>query len=251
LPVVLKTRAEIETMRRANAVVVEVLNDLAGFVKPGMNTMDLEERAREKLKAVKKAKSAFLGYRGYPAVLCASVNEEVVHGIPSRKKVLKPGDILSLDFGVELDGYFGDAAMTVPLGPLDEEKTKLLEVTRRCLDHAIREMSPGRHLSDIARAVSGCAEANGFSVVYQFVGHGIGRAMHEEPQVPNCGKPRPDTRLMEGMVLALEPMINAGVADVKVLEDDWTVVTADGRPSAHFEKSVAVGPNGPEILSLW
>jgi len=250
LGVVLKTKKEIEAMREANRVVVETLLDLKNMARPGITTLELEQRAKKRL-AKTGAKSAFLGYRGYPAVLCASVNEEVVHGIPSPKKALKEGDLLSLDFGVELNGFYGDAAITLPVGEVNEEKRRLLRVTRECLDRAIEKMAPGNRLSDLARAVQSHAEANGFSVVYQFVGHGIGRSMHEEPQVPNCGSPRPDLKLAEGMVLALEPMINAGVAEVLVLEDAWTAVTADRRPSAHFERSVAVTANGPEILSAW
>lgn len=246
----LKNRREIEAMRRANRLVVEVLRELKAYARPGVSTMDLEKKAR-KMMAKTKAKPAFLGYRGYPAMLCTSINEEVVHGIPSEKRVLKEGDLLSIDFGVEQDGYFGDAAITVPVGEVDAEKRKLLQVTRECLERAIAVMVPGRRLSDIAQAVEGHAGQNGFSVVYQFVGHGIGRAMHEEPQVPNCGKPKPDLKFLPGLVLALEPMINAGVAEVVVMEDEWTTVTADRRPSAHFEKSVAVTENGPDILSPW
>jgi methionyl aminopeptidase len=251
LSITLKTRREIEALRRSNRIVVEVLNELRESARPGVSTMDLELRARKWLSRETKAKPAFLGYRGYPAVLCASINEEVVHGIPSDKRVLKEGDILSIDFGVELDGYFGDAAVTVPIGAVDAEKARLLTVTRECLERAIAASVPGNHLSDLAAAVQGHAEQSGFSVVYQFVGHGIGRKMHEEPQIPNCGVPRPDVKLAEGMVLAIEPMINAGTADVEVLDDGWTAVTADRRPSAHFEKSVAVGKDGPDVLSPW
>ncbi len=248
--VVLKTRKEIEVLREANRVVVEVLEDIKAFARPGVSTMELDGRARRILEK-RKAESAFLGYRGYPAVLCASINEEVVHGIPSEERVLKDGDVLSVDFGAVRGGYVGDAAMTFAIGEVGEEKKKLIEVTRECLERAVLKMVPGNHLSDIAEAVQGHAEANGFSVVYQFVGHGIGRKMHEEPQVPNCGRPRPNNKLVEGMVLAIEPMINAGVPDVKVLEDGWTAVTADGRPSAHFERSVAVTDHGPDVLSDW
>jgi len=237
-------------MRRANRLVVEVLKDLEGQARPGLTTMDLERRARRMLKAA-KAKPAFLGYRGYPAVLCASINEEVIHGIPSDRRVLAEGDILSLDFGVEIEGFIGDAAITVPIGRVDAEKTRLLAVTRECLARAVSAMQPGNHLSDLAAAIQGHAEENGFAVVYQFVGHGIGRKMHEEPQVPNCGTPVPNHRLREGMVLAIEPMINAGTPDVEVTEDGWTAVTADRRPSAHFEKSIAVAADGPDVLSPW
>lgn len=248
--VTLKNTRELEAMRQANRMVVTVLKELVHYARPGISTMDLELKARRILKGT-RARPAFLGYRGYPAVLCASLNEEVVHGIPSERKILQEGDILSLDFGVEEEGFFGDAAITVPVGEVEEEKSRLLDVARECLDRAVAAMIPDNRLSDIARAVQEHAEKNGFSVVYQFVGHGIGRAMHEEPQVPNCGKPRPDLKLLPGMVLALEPMINAGVPEVVILPDKWTVVTADGKPSAHFEKSVAVTESGPEVLSDW
>jgi len=250
LGVILKTGKEIEALRKANRIVVEVLNDLRANTTAGMSTMDMEKRAR-KIIDKRKAKSAFLGYRGFPATLCASVNEEIVHGIPHSKKILKEGDIVSIDFGVFVDGYCGDAALTFPIGKVSDEKEKLMKVTREALHKGIEQMLPGNHLSDIARAVQSHAESNGFSVVYQFVGHGIGRKMHEDPQVPNCGKPRPDVRLAEGMVLAIEPMINVGVPEVAVLDDGWTAVTDDGKPSAHFERSVAVTSDGPDILSDW
>jgi len=247
----LKTAKEVEALRRSNRIVVRILKELMEYARPGVSTMDLELRARKSLGKVPNAKPAFLGYRGYPAVLCASINEEVVHGIPSEKRVLKEGDILSLDFGVELDGYFGDAAVSVPIGTVSEEKARLLATTRECLERAVAAVVPGNHLSDIARAVQEHAEKNGFSVVYQFVGHGIGRKMHEEPQIPNCGMPRPNVKLVPGMVLAIEPMINAGRPDVEVLEDGWTAVTADRGPSAHFERSVAVTPGEADVLSAW
>jgi methionyl aminopeptidase len=250
LSVTLRTKKEIEALREANKVVVEVLHDLRAFTRAGMSTLELEQRAG-KLLARTKAKPAFLGYRGYPAIICISLNEEVVHGIPSPAKIIKEGDIVSIDFGVDLKGWYGDAAFTFPVGTVDQEKKRLLEVTEECLNRAVRVLCPGHRLSDIARAVQDHAEANGFSVVYKFVGHGIGRQMHEDPQVPNCGSPRPDVKLRKGMVLALEPMINAGEPHVQVLEDGWTAVTTDGRPSAHFERSVAVGEDGPEVLSAW
>lgn len=250
MAVTLKNKKEIEALREANKIVVRVLGELKEMAAPGVTTMDLERRAKKILKST-KARPAFLGYRGYPAVLCTSVNEVVVHGIPSDDKVLSEGDILSIDFGVELKGYFGDAAFTLPIGEIDDIKENLLRVSRESLERAIEEMTPGNKLSDIAEAVQSHAEDAGFSVVYQFVGHGIGRSMHEEPQVPNCGRPRPNVKLEEGMVLAVEPMINIGVPDVEVLEDNWTAVTADRKPSAHFEKSIAVTGNGPDILSPW
>ena len=251
MAIILKTKKDLKSMKAANNVVVRVLKEMKKIARPGMTTMDLEKKARKILKE-ENAKSAFLGYRGYPAVLCTSVNEEVVHGIPSDKKNLIEGDILSIDFGAVVDGYVGDAAITFPIGQVDDEKKKLIKVTEECLARAVEKMVPGNHLSDIAKAVESHAVENNFSVVYQFVGHGIGRSMHEDPQVPNCGRPRPDNKLLKGMVLAIEPMVNAGVPDVKVSsEDGWTAVTADERPSAHFERSVAVTEDGPYILSDW
>ena len=246
--VVLKTRQEIEQMKKPNKIVAEVLDELARMVKPGISTMDLEEKSRE-LTLKFKVKPAFYNYRGYPAYLCASVNEEVVHGIPKKGRVLKDGDIISLDFGVIDEGFVGDAAITVEVGRVPEPVKKLLEVTREALDQAIEQCRPGMHLSDIARAVQSLAETNGFSVVRDFVGHGVGRSMHEDPQVPNFGTPRPNLKLREGMVLALEPMVNMGTWRVKILDDGWTVVTEDGKPSAHFEHSVAITSEGPMVLS--
>jgi len=210
--------------------------------------MDLEERSRE-LTAKNKVKAAFYQYRGYPAYLCASVNEEVVHGIPRKDKVLKDGDIISLDFGVVDQGFVGDAAITVEVGKVSEQVRKLVSITKESLDRAVDQCRPGKHLSDIAQAVQTLAEDNGFSVVRDFVGHGVGRAMHEDPQVPNFGTPRPNLKLREGMVLALEPMVNLGAWRVKILDDGWTVVTEDGKPSAHFEHSVAITSDGPLVLS--
>jgi methionyl aminopeptidase len=246
----LRTAKEIESLRAANQIVVDVLEGLHDYAKAGMSTQELEGRARRMLGRT-KAKPAFLGYRGYPAVLCVSINEEVVHGIPSERRIIREGDVVSIDFGVVLQGWVGDAAFTFPIGRVDAEKEKLLRIGRECLDRAVACMTAGRKLSDIARAVQGHAEGNGLSVVYKFVGHGIGRKMHEDPQVPNCGAPDPDVELKPGMVLALEPMINAGGPEVLVLADGWTAVTSDGRPSAHFEKSVAVGKDGPLVLSDW
>jgi methionyl aminopeptidase len=251
LAIILKTEKDLKSMREANKVVVRVLKEMKKMAKPGMTTMDLEKKAR-KILLEKNAKSAFMGYRGYPAVLCTSVNEEVVHGIPSDKKKLNEGDILSIDFGAVVSGYVGDAAITLAIGEVDDEKKKLIKITRECLERAVEQMVPGNHLSDIAKAVESHAVRNNFTVVHQFVGHGIGRKMHEDPQVPNCGRPKPDSKLIKGMVLAIEPMVNAGVPDVRVSkEDGWTAVTADERPSAHFERSVAVTEDGPYILSDW
>lgn len=250
----IKNSEELAIMREANRIVAEALQAMREKVRPGTTTADLEAIAENKLKKT-GAKSAFLGYPGskkpFPSVLCASVNEEVVHGIPSPKRVLEEGDIVSLDFGVIWKGYFGDAAITVPVGKVDDKAMELLKGTKEALDAGVEQAVEGNRVSDISAAVQKVAEGHGFSVVRQFVGHGIGKDMHEEPQVPNFkdsyGGRRP--RLQSGMVLAIEPMINAGEWMVKVLEDGWTAVTEDGQLSAHFEHSVAVTPDGPEPLS--
>jgi len=244
----LKSQAELEKMYRAGQVVWEVLNELRGLARPGVSTMDLE-KAAEKRASSRGARPAFKGYLGYPCVLCASINEEVVHGIPSPRRKLAEGDIISLDFGVALEGYYADAAVTVPVGQVAPETQRLLEVTRESLDRAIEQVRPGRRLSDISHAVESWTEQHGFSVVRDFVGHGIGTKMHEEPQLPNFGEPGRGPRLEAGMVLAIEPMVNAGSAEVEVREDKWTAVTKDGRRSAHFEHTVAVTANGPWILT--
>jgi len=236
-------------MRRAGKVVREVLEHLRGLVRPGVTTLDLENAAVAKLSEL-KAVAAFKGYHGYPCVLCASVNQEVVHGIPSAKRVLREGDIVSLDFGAVIDGYFGDAAITVPVGDkIDPKTVKLLEVTKASLEKAIQEVKPGATLGDIGAAVQELVEAAGFSVVRDFVGHGIGTHMHEEPQVPNYGQRGRGLKLREGMVIAIEPMVNAGKPDVEVLRDGWTAVTEDGSMSAHFEHTVAVTASGATILT--
>jgi methionyl aminopeptidase len=218
------------------------------MVAPGVSTLDLD-RIAEKCSKERGARPAFKGYRGYPAALCASINEEVVHGIPSASRKLREGDVISLDFGVELDGYFGDAAVTVPVGKVQPELETLLRVTREALDHAIERARVGNRLSDIGAAVQQWVERHGFSVVREFVGHGIGTHMHEEPNVLNYGEPGHGPRLQEGMVLALEPMVNMGGANVRVLSDEWTAVTVDGKPSAHFEHTVAITAAGPRILT--
>jgi methionyl aminopeptidase len=245
--IVCKSSAEIETMHRAGIVVWEVLNELRMMVAPGVSTLDLD-RIAERRAAEHGATPAFKGYRGYPASLCASINEEVVHGIPSAGRKLNEGDIVSLDYGVELDGYFGDAAVTVPVGKVRSELDTLMRVTRESLDRAIEKARAGNRLSDVGAAVQEWVERHGFSVVREFVGHGIGTRMHEEPSVLNYGQPGHGPRLQEGMVLAIEPMVNQGTANVRVLDDGWTAVTADGKPSAHFEHTVAVTANGPWIL---
>jgi methionyl aminopeptidase len=248
LAVVLKSSQEIEKMRRAGQVVREVLELLRGHVKPGVTTMDLEKIAAARLDDL-GVKAAFKGYGGYPCVLCASVNNEVVHGIPSPKRVLKDGDIVSLDFGAFVEGYCGDAAITVPVGAVDPDTARLLKVTEASLQAGIAEVRPGGTLGDIGAAVQRVVEAEGFSVVRDFVGHGIGSHMHEDPQVPNYGQAGRGMKLRAGMVIAIEPMVNAGKPEVVVLEDGWTAVTTDGSMSAHFEHSVAVTATGARVLT--
>jgi methionyl aminopeptidase len=246
--IICKSPAELEKMYRAGQVVWEVLNALRPMVVPGVSTWDLE-KAAEKLTAERGARAAFKGYRGFPCMLCTSVNQEVVHGIPSASRKLREGDILSLDYGAELDGFFGDAAVTLPVGKVGAAAEQLLRVTRESLDRAIEQARPGNRLGDIGAAVQGWVEQHGFSVVREMVGHGIGTRMHEEPNVPNYGIAGRGIRLQEGMVFALEPMVNAGSFGVHVLDDEWTVVTEDGSLSAHFEHTVAVTSNGPWILT--
>jgi methionyl aminopeptidase len=247
--VVLKSSKEIEKMRRAGQVVREVLELVRSQVKPGATTLDLERTAEARL-AELGVKAAFKGYHGFPCVLCTSVNSEVVHGIPSPKRVLKEGDIVSLDFGAVVDGYFGDAAITVPVGEaIDPETARLLKVTEASLKAAIEVVCPGATLGDVGYAVQKVVEAEGFSVVRDFVGHGIGVHMHEDPQVPNFGIAGRGMKLRAGMVIAIEPMVNAGKPDVVVLGDGWTAVTADGSMSAHFEHSVAVTATGARVLT--
>ena len=236
-------------MRRSGRIVRQVLEMVRGMVAPGVSTMDLERAAEDKIKEL-GAKPAFKGYYDYPCVLCTSVNNEIIHGIPSEKRILKEGDIVSIDCGVVLDGYYGDAAITVPVGgQLAPELKKLLDVTETSLKKAIQEVRLGKTLGDIGAAVQEYVEANGFSVVREFVGHGIGTRLHEEPQVPNFGVRGHGTRLREGMVLAIEPMVNIGKPDARVLNDKWTAVTVDGSYSAHFEHCVAVTRNGPVVLT--
>jgi methionyl aminopeptidase len=245
----LKTPAQIAKLREANLVVADVLDALEAAAKPGMSTWELNEIAAKRLKQL-KAESAFLGYHGYPAVLCTSVNEVVVHGIPREDVILKEGDLLSIDFGAFKDGWCGDSARTIPVGQVSPEAQKLMDATRESLDRAIAMCVPGQRLGDIGHAVQSHVEPLGFSVVRQFVGHGIGRKMHEEPHVPNYGPAGRGLRLSPGLVVAIEPMINAGGADVFTEEDGWTAVTKDGSLSAHFEHSVAITENGPVVLSL-
>ena len=243
-----RSRAELERMREAGRLVGEVLTELAAQVAPGVSTGDLDALAERRIRAA-GATPAFKGYHGYPAAICASINDEVIHGIPSGRRLLQEGDIISIDVGVSLDGYFGDSALTLPVGQVAEQVATLLRVTEESLFKAIERVRANGRVSDIGHVVQRHVEAYGFSVVREFVGHGIGQKMHEEPQVPNYGEPGRGPRLAEGMVLAIEPMVNAGKAAVKVLADGWTAVTRDGSLSAHFEHTVAVTADGPWILT--
>jgi methionyl aminopeptidase len=245
--IVCKSPAEIEKMRAASQLVAQVLDELAAMVVPGVSTQDLDEAAEQRVRAA-GAEPAFKGYRGYPATLCASANEQVIHGIPNRAP-LKAGDIISLDMGVKLGGYYGDSAVTVPVGAVKEDVARLLRVTQEALEKGIAQVRVGGRISDIGHAIQKHVEANGFSVVREFVGHGIGASLHEEPQIANYGEPGRGPRLAEGMTLAIEPMVNMGKPAVKVLADGWTAVTKDGSLSAHFEHTVAVTKNGPDVLT--
>ncbi|HJV36565.1 type I methionyl aminopeptidase [Geomonas sp.] len=245
--IVLKSPAEIEKMRSAGRMVAEILAGLKEIAAPGVALIELDAYAeRETLK--RKAKPAFKGYSGFPFSLCCSVNEQVVHGMPSAR-VLKPGDIVSLDFGVIYGGYYGDAAVTLPIGQVSEVAQRLMKATEESLYRAIDACTTSHRLSDVSNAVQSYVEERGFSVVRDFVGHGIGKELHEGPQIPNFGSPGKGPKLKPGMVLAIEPMINEKSFDVKVLEDGWTAVTIDGGLSAHFEHTVAVTDHGPEILT--
>lgn len=246
--IILKTPAEIEIMAQASRVVAEVLQVLESTVCPGISTEELDQIAEREIRA-RGAIPAFKGYRNYPKTLCASVNEQVVHGIPSKRK-LKEGDIVGLDLGAIVEGFYGDAAVTVPVGRVSEEALRLIRITEEALYLGIEQAVVGNRISDISHAVQRHVESAGYSVVTEFVGHGIGRQLHEEPQVPNYGKPGQGPRLQSGMVLAIEPMVNMGKSAVRVLEDRWTAVTVDGSWSAHFEHTIAVQPSGPaRILS--
>lgn len=243
-----KSPAEIEKMHRAGLAVWTVLDELKRMVRPGITTMELDQYAERRV-AELGGRPAFKGYRGYPRVLCTSINDEVVHGIPSPKRRLAEGDILSLDFGVEMEGYYGDAAVTVPVGTISAELERLLRVTRESLDRAIDQARPGNRLSDISHAVQSWVERHGYSVVRELVGHGIGTRMHEDLQVPNYGEPGHGPRLREGMTLAIEPMVNAGRPAIRILDDEWTAVSADGSYAAHFEHTIAITSDGPWILT--
>jgi len=246
--IICRSATELETMHRAGLIVWGALTELRQKVQPGMTTEELDDLAEEYARK-HKARPAFKNYHGYPKSLCTSINNEVVHGIPSAKRAVKEGDILSMDFGVEFDGYYGDAALTVPIGKIDPKRETLLRVTREALEHGIEQVRAGNRLSDISAAVQQWVEKNGLSVVREFVGHSIGTKMHEDLQLPNYGEPGHGPKLQAGMVLAIEPMVNSGSPAVRVLDDKWTAVTADGGDSAHFEHTVAVTENGPWILT--
>ena len=242
-----RSQAEIEKLRRVNQLVAEILAELRQMAAPGVTTSDMDAHAEARVRAA-GAEPAFKGYHGYPATVCVSVNEQVVHGIPSSRPLVQ-GDILSIDMGAKLDGFYGDSAVTVPIGVVSPEAAKLLKVTEEALFHGLEVVKPGARVSDIGAAVQEIVEANGFSVVREFVGHGIGTSLHEEPQIANYGPAGRGPRLSEGMVLAIEPMVNAGKPAVKVLADNWTAVTRDGSLSAHFEHTVVVTRDGCEILT--
>jgi methionyl aminopeptidase len=243
----LKSKRELGIMKAASRIVAEVLEVLQSACRPGITTKDLDRIAEEE--TVKRgAKPAFKGYRGFPGSLCSSINHEVVHGIPGRR-TLEAGDILSIDFGALYDGYYGDAAVTVPIGAIAADLQQLLRVTEECLYRGIGQTVVGNHLTDISRAIQTHAEAHGYAIVREFGGHGIGKKLHEDPWVYNYVANGRGIRLQAGLVLALEPMVNLGTEKIRIAEDGWTVVTADGKPSAHFEHTVAITENGPEILT--
>lgn len=243
-----KSKKELEKMRVAGQLVASVLQELRRLVGPGVTTFELDAAA-EKMIRDAGAVPAFKGYHGFPSSICASVNEQVVHGFPSPNR-LREGDVLSIDCGVILNGFVGDTAATIPVGRVDDDKLRLIRIAEECLELAIDQCRPGRHVGDIGWAVQRHAEANGYSVVREYVGHGIGRRMHEDPQIPNYGSPGKGAKIKAGYVFAVEPMINMGSHHTKVLNDKWTVVTADGRPSAHVEHTVAITEEGPQIFTL-
>lgn len=243
-----KSPREIDLMRRAGHILADLMDRLRSFVKPGMTTLDVDVEV-ERFITERGAKPAFKGYRGFPATVCVSINEEVVHGIPSPQRRLRAGDIVGLDLGCIVEGYYADCAFTTALGDVPEPVQKLLDVTRESLDLAIEQCWPGRRLSDVSHAVQAHVEAHGFGIVRAFVGHGIGRALHEEPQIPNFGDPGKGPQLKPGMVLAIEPMVTMGSWEVRVLDDGWTAVTKDGSLAAHFEHTIAVTEAGPDVLT--
>ena len=246
--IILKSQQEIAKMSVAGRIVAEALDGLKNIVRPGVTTLELDKFTEEFL--IKKgARSAFKGYRDYPATICASINNQVVHGIPSEKVVLNEGDIISIDIGAVIDGFCGDAAITLPVGNISPDADRLLKITEMSLYEGIKMAVAGRRLSDISNAVQSCVEENGYSVVRDFVGHGIGQSLHEEPQIPNFGRQGQGPRLKSGMTLAIEPMVNMGRYEIQILGDNWTAVTKDGSLSAHFEHTIVVTDNAPEILT--
>ncbi|MCL4456951.1 MAG: type I methionyl aminopeptidase [Nitrospirae bacterium] len=246
--IIIKSQAEIKKIAAACRIVAEIIEKLKTFVGAGVSTADMESFADSEIRR-KKALPAFKGYRGYPASVCVSVNDQVVHGIPSRTVELRGGDIVSIDIGVVLDGFYGDAAITLPVGDISDEASRLIKTTEDAFYAGMEKAVVGNRVSDISYAIQEHVESNGFSVVRAFVGHGIGRSLHEEPQVPNFGKPGHGPRLKTGMTMAVEPMVNAGGPDVRILDDGWTAVTADGSLSAHYEHTVVITGNGAEILT--
>ena len=246
--ILLKSPRELALMRTAGHVLAEVTERLTAWVEPGLSTQEIDEEVEDFIRA-RGAAPAFKGYRGFPATICVSINDEVVHGIPSPHRRLKEGDIVGLDLGCIVEGYYADCALTLAVGEVAPRVRELLDVTRDSLARAIAACWPGRRLSDVSHAVQQHVEAHGFAVVRQFVGHGIGRDLHEDPQVPNFGEPGRGPQLKPGMVLAIEPMVTMGSWEVRVLEDRWTAVTVDGSLAAHFEHTVAVTEDGPEILT--
>ncbi|MGH7545758.1 MAG: type I methionyl aminopeptidase [Gemmatimonadota bacterium] len=247
--ITLKTRPEIERMRAACRLVADVLRFLKTRIEPGVTTADLDRWAEAYIRRHADAEPAFKGLYGFPATLCTSINDEVVHGIPSDQRRLREGDIVSIDVGVKLDGYFGDGARTFAVGAVDPEAQRLLATTREALERGIEAAQPGSQIGDISAAIQETAEAAGYSIVHELVGHGIGTRPHEEPQVPNYGRRGQGVRLRPGLVLAIEPMFNAGLGEIRTLDDHWTIVTADGRLSAHFEHTAAITEGGPVVLT--
>jgi len=243
----LKSEKDLEMLRKSGKILAKVLKKLQEFINPGISTAEINSLA-EKLILGENAVAAFKGYKGFPASICTSINEEIVHGIPSERQ-LKEGDILSLDLGINYEGYFCDAAVTLPIGKANSQKKKLIEVTRKALSEGIKQARPENHLLDISYSIQNYVEKNGFSVVRQFVGHGIGYNLHEEPEIPNFGSPHQGALLKRGMVLAIEPMVNMGTWESEILANGWTAVTKDRLPSAHFEHTVAITEQGPEILT--
>ncbi|HEU0298500.1 MAG TPA: type I methionyl aminopeptidase [Longimicrobium sp.] len=246
----LKSAAEIDTIARAGAILAELYRAVRAQVRPGVTTAQLDRWAEDFIRAHPGAEPAFKGLYGFPATLCTSVNHEVVHGIPSTRRVLKEGDVVSVDCGVKLEGFYADAAVSIPIPPVDPAVERLLERTQVALERGIDQARPGRRLGDLGAAIQAVADAEGYGVVRELVGHGVGRQPHEEPQVPNFGTAGKGLKLLEGMVLAIEPMFNLGTAGVRTLPDRWTVVTADRKVSAHFEHTVAVTADGPRILTV-